>query len=55
MDDGSPLDRVVVCAVSPSSVAVQWCLDQYFEELDKRLPGDFDRVAVLLDQKAASS
>jgi len=25
------------------------------DELDKRLPGDFDRVAVLLDQKAASS
>ncbi|MCH2465716.1 MAG: GNAT family N-acetyltransferase [Gemmatimonadetes bacterium] len=43
MDHRSPLDGVAVRAVSPSSMAVQWCLEKYFEELDKRLPEGLDR------------
>ncbi len=38
MENRFLLDRVVVRAEDPSNEAVHWCLGQYFEELDKRLP-----------------
>ncbi|MEC7834069.1 MAG: GNAT family N-acetyltransferase [Gemmatimonadota bacterium] len=38
MENRFLLDRVVVRAEDPSNEVVHWCLGQYFEELDTRLP-----------------
>jgi len=42
MDHGPQLGGVKIEAMSPSGSAAQWCLKQYFEELDEQLTEGFD-------------
>lgn len=43
-----PLGGEKIEAMSPSGPAAQWCLEQYFKELDEQLSDGFDPVRQLM-------